>query len=311
MAQAQDSVREEAAAPEFKSRLSHGRTRFLAHVIQHGLDAGRRTPEDFLRHFPPAAIMEGLRNRPELRARILSPTTGIKEPIALKKSVESSGEDLQIALDEGVTSPDTVVTLFHPDDRVRYLEPVALWAFVAEGEFWKQADGIEFEIAKSQVAFMLDRAIEDSLMTHRDVVEGLTVERIAQLLPRAELGWILQVALDRGRSKKPFRDEDLLSEAPMSVLAEHVPLPTIWDAVVIPKIAQDHGLVPPQEEEPAPAKVAPVVETTTQDDAPGKNDRRSESDFDFSDEPTVNGDLDPAAEAAIDAAPVAARAKKR
>ena len=34
------------------SNLSKGRERFLAHVIEHGFEVGRRSPEDFVRHFP-------------------------------------------------------------------------------------------------------------------------------------------------------------------------------------------------------------------------------------------------------------------
>src|SRR5690606_26819505 len=71
------------------SQLSKGRDRFLAHVIEHGFDVGRRTPEDFVRHFPPTLIMEGLKDQPQLRADILVQATGVKEKVAIKKSWES------------------------------------------------------------------------------------------------------------------------------------------------------------------------------------------------------------------------------
>src|SRR5688572_16386002 len=86
------------------SSLGTGRERFLAYVIEHGFEIGRRTPEDFVRHFPPAAIMEGLKNQPRLRASLLVHTTGVKERVALKKTWESAAQDLQIALDEGETN---------------------------------------------------------------------------------------------------------------------------------------------------------------------------------------------------------------
>ena len=121
----------------FVSRLGHGKERFLAHVIEQGLEVGRRTPEDFIRHFPPGMIMLGLGDRPDLRANILVLTTGVKLKIALKKSAETSGEDLQIALDEQETDAESIVLLFHPDDRVRYLDHRKLWSFVTEGEFWR------------------------------------------------------------------------------------------------------------------------------------------------------------------------------
>ena len=58
----------------FTSKLGHGRERFLAHVVDYALRCGRRSPEDFIRRFPPAAIMAGLRDRPSLRANILVTT---------------------------------------------------------------------------------------------------------------------------------------------------------------------------------------------------------------------------------------------
>jgi hypothetical protein len=44
-------------------------------------------------------IMMGLAERPDLRANILVPTTGVRAKIASKKSAEAAGADLQIALD--------------------------------------------------------------------------------------------------------------------------------------------------------------------------------------------------------------------
>ena len=85
----------------FVSRLDKGRERFLSHVIVNALELGRRTPTDFIRHFPPAEIMKGLELRPHLRAKILEPSTGVRHKIALKKSAMSAGDDLQIAMDEG------------------------------------------------------------------------------------------------------------------------------------------------------------------------------------------------------------------
>ena len=69
---------------------------------------------------------------PERRGRILEATTGLRSRIASKKSPESSAEDLQIALDEGITTPATVVAQLSPDDRVRFLDAQMLWAFIIE-----------------------------------------------------------------------------------------------------------------------------------------------------------------------------------
>jgi hypothetical protein len=228
----------------FESKLSEGRQRFLAHAIEQGLLRGRRTPEDFIRHFPPAAIMKGLSDQPQLRANILVIATGVRSKIALKKSAESCGLDLQIALDEGETDAETIVTLLDPDDRVRYLETRALWAYVTEGAFWQvdSKDKTRHAVAAEHIAYLVDRALKDRLITHHDVVEGITVGKLAEFLPRSELEKILTAALKAGNSNKPYADASLLSATPMSTIVQHVPLKWIWDQVIVPRIAQAHAL---------------------------------------------------------------------
>src|SRR5215470_8638080 len=106
----------------FISKLPEPRQRFLAQVVEHGLASGLRTPEEFLRHFSPVTIMHALADEPARRARILETTVGTRPKIALKKSPESSAEDLRIALEEGETTPGAVLESFEPDDRVRFLD---------------------------------------------------------------------------------------------------------------------------------------------------------------------------------------------
>ena len=240
----------------FQSRLERGRERFLAYAIEHAFETGLRTPQDFIRHFPPSVIMEGLAEQARLRAAILVLTTGLKQKIAEKKSWESAAEDLQIALDEGETDAESVVAVFDPDDRVRYLDSTRIWRFLAEGDFWNAgvADKPAHGLAKDNVAFMLERALGERLITHRDVVEGITVAELAKRLPKAELGKIIEGALTKAKSNSPFSEADLLREMPPFVLVEYVPLPHIWDTVVSQKIAAAHGYV-------AAAPPPPVVET--------------------------------------------------
>ena len=255
----------------FQSKLHEGRQRFLAHAMCHALDIGRLTAEDFIRHFPPGAIMEGLKDRASLRAKILTTATGVKFKIAIKKSVASSGEDLLIALDEGEVDPATVVSLFDPDDRVRHLDNQAIWKFVIEDEFWESTgtDVAVLERAKAHLAFMLDRALEDKLLTHQDIVEGVTVERFVQLLPREALGNIIIGALEAGRGGAPFTDVELLTQAPSTVLVEHVPLAHIWTNVIVPKISQAQGYA---------AAPAETDARTDERDTPDKDEAKAKPD---------------------------------
>lgn len=235
----------DANRPPFKSSLTQGRQRFLAYVIEHGLEIGRRGSPDFIRHFPPDAIMRGLENQAAIRAQILVLTTGLRQKIAIKKSWQSAAEDLQISLDEGETDPESIVAVFKPDDRVRYLEAKKLWAYVVEGEFWKAAVSKkpDHERAKAHIAFMIDRALQDGLITHRDVVEGVTVSEIAQRLPKAELGKLLDRALANSHKNTPFTEVDLFDAMTAQVLVDHVPLEHIWNNLIVPRIAEAHGYV--------------------------------------------------------------------
>jgi hypothetical protein len=225
------------------SSLGKGRERFLAHVIEHGFEVGRRTPEDFVRHFPPTLIMEGLKDNAKLRADILVQATGVKEKVAIKKTWESCADDLQIALDEGETDATAIMKIVQLDDRVRYLDHRALWAYVTEGEFWKISPSRqkEYAAAKSHIAFMLGRALDDKLVTHADIVEGITVEELASRLPKSELGKIIKGALDCGKRNAPFTETDLLGSMPPDVLVNYMPLFQVWDAIIEPKIAIEHG----------------------------------------------------------------------
>jgi hypothetical protein len=225
------------------SNLSKGRERFLAHVIEHGFEVGRRSPEDFVRHFPPTLIMEGLKDQPKLRADILVLATGLKEKVALKKTWESCADDLQIALDEGECDPSAIMKVFQLDERVRYLDHKALWSYVTEGEFWKISPSRqkEYAAAKNHMAFMLARALEDKLLTHADIVEGITVEELASRLPKSELGKIIKGALDCGKRNAPFTETDLLGSMPPDVLVNYMPLFQVWDSIIETKIAVEHG----------------------------------------------------------------------
>ena len=227
----------------FASKLDQGRQRFLAHAIEHALAIGRRTPEDFIRHFPPRVIMEGLAQKPSLRATILVEATGLKKKIAMKKSWESAATDLQIAIDEGETSAGAVVRVFEPDDRVRYLDLKKLWNFLVEGDFWKDSQREAQAQARVHVAFLLSRALADKLLTHRDIVEGITLSEIAARMPKAELGKVIEGALLAGQRKAPFTEVELLEAMPLEVMVEYVPLPHIYDSVISPKIAETHGYI--------------------------------------------------------------------
>jgi hypothetical protein len=236
----------QAAADEstFESRLTDGTDRFISHMMEHAFTISRRTSRDFLRHFPPSTIMEALKDSPSLRADILEAATGVKRKVALKKSALSSGEDLQIALDEGEAAPDDVVRLFRPDDRVRYLPRGKLWSFIIEGEFWKasKTEKGSYDRAQIHMAFLLDRALKDQVISHQDIIEGISIAKLCLLMPRPELETALNAAINLGRKAQSFSDRDLYENISSITIVNYIPLPHLWDEVVHPFIAVEHGL---------------------------------------------------------------------
>lgn len=236
-----DSSEKEASEP-FVSSLGKGREAFHSEITEYCLRIGERTPEDFLKHFSCSKIMVSLASRPMERARIISELTGVHERVANKLSPENAGETLQIALDEGVTTPKDIVRLFQADDRQRYLDKHELWAFDVAGEPWKvsSSDSAAHARAEKYIAYIMDRALDNLLVSHEEVVSALGVVKLAGWLPSELLGQIIEASLKKSGK---YTEEDLLRTAPASTLVAHVPLDFLWEKVVVPLIAEGHGYV--------------------------------------------------------------------
>ncbi len=295
MSEAEKVANKDGNERNWSSALKKGRERFLAHVIDQGLEIGQRTPEDFLRHFPPMDLMEALRDQPALRAEIIVFTTGTKQRIAQKKSWKSCGEDLRIALDEGETDAQSVLDMLDLDDRVRFLDSKKLWTYITESKFWNvaPANTKDLELARSHVTFMLERALSDQLLTHADIVEGITLEELATRLPKSELGNIIKLSLENSRANKAFTERDLLTAVPPSVLVNYVPLGTLWNQVVVPRIAERHGYAPRPEETAADpdkndAAAAAEAEAKSSPDSSSDERRRARRSTSAADSSTAN-----------------------
>ncbi len=223
----------------FVSSLGEGRAAFLSEVSEYSLQSGERSPEDFLAHFSSEQIMNALKDRPKLRATILTGATGTHEKIAPRMSAEAAGETLQIALDEEIATPQQIVELFESDDRQRYLDDKALWAFTFEGEPWsKSRQGAERERARRLFGYLLGRALHHKLIDQKELITALSVARLTTLLPPQILAAIIEASLD---SSNKFSHADLVEVAPPEKLAEYVPLDYVWEKVVLPLIVERHG----------------------------------------------------------------------
>jgi hypothetical protein len=231
-------------ASNFKSELKTGAERFLSQVVVSSLQDGWRTPDDFLRHFKPADLMQGLEKAPDLRAALLVKAAGVHERIAKKKSTSSAAEDLRIALDEGISSPADILELIPPDDRVRCLDRAKLWAFVTEEHFWAADAAIAGERAVSRMVFFLEGALGESLLSLGDIADGITFETISTRLPLKELQRVVKFALENGRKKTPLTEQGLLDVVALKDLVGYVPLDHVYKRVLVAKVAQPSGFVP-------------------------------------------------------------------
>jgi hypothetical protein len=118
-----------------------------------------------------------------------------------------------------------------------------LWAFDIEGQPWKASstDSAAHGRAEKYVAYIIDRAIENLLVSHEEIVNALGVVKLAGWLPSEMLGQIIEAAL---KKSDKFTEEDLLRAAPASSLVAHVPLDYLWEKVVVPLIAEQHDYAP-------------------------------------------------------------------
>ncbi len=255
--------RTEEKAP-FESGLKSGRERFLSELIEEVLATGEQSPEDFIRHFPPAAIMQALADQPELRATILIPTTGLKERMALKKSAERAGEDLQMALEEEVTTAAEILEYFKPDHCVQYLPAEALWAFVTDNPFWRESEAAFEQIVEQKeehrqelVAFVLARALKHNLLTHDQIVNPVIMTGdVSDTLPPEQLKSAVRKGLE---AKTPFTSKLLLEAIPLGELIKFVSTKDVWETIVVPDIAVKQDLAPKADE--APTTPPPAEET--------------------------------------------------
>ena len=230
----------------YTSQLPNGSDRFLSRVVQHTLASAWQTPDDFLQHFGPVELMNALASADELRSRLLVQLANVHEKIASKKSIDSAAEDLKLALEEKVTSPEALLDCFPADDRVKYLGAPLLWKFMFEDSFHTttKGDGAPaHDRAVRRMTFLLECALQEELLTLQQLGDGIGFERIADCLPPEELRRVVTRALEGSRRSEPLSEERLLDVIPIGKLVGYVPLDVIWTNVVIERVAAVHGYV--------------------------------------------------------------------
>ncbi len=248
---------------QFTSDLSTGSNRFLSRVMQHTLVNAWQTPDEFVEHFGPQVIMRALEKADEVRARLLVKLANVHDRIAAKKSIDSAAEDLRLALEEKVTSPEALMDCFTSDERVRYLKAPEIWKFLFEDSFHKTnlSDGaVAHERAVRRMHFLLECALDEGLVTLQDIADGITFDRVAESLPPEELRKVVTHALKHGRDDEALNEERLLEVVPLPQLLGFVPLDATWEGVILARIAAPQGF--------AEAVEAPKTEDESEEKSP-------------------------------------------
>jgi hypothetical protein len=234
------------AISSYSSGLDKAPARFLSRVIQHTLQNAWQTPEDFLQHFGPSAIMQSLAQADALRSKLLVSLANVHEKIATKKSLDSAAEDLNLALEEGITTPEALLEQYPADERVRYLKGSLLWNFVFEDTFHLTvaSDGeAAHGRAVRRMTFLLECALNENLLTLEQLADGIGFARIADCLPPEDLRKVLVRAFEGSRRGEPLTELRFLDVVALGKLVGFVPLAVIWNEVIIARVAKPNGWV--------------------------------------------------------------------
>jgi hypothetical protein len=249
------------------SKLPEGWQQFLSEVHEHSLETKVREPNHFVdirdtKHEPTfscAIIMDAL--PPELRAKILTPCTGLKEKSAHKTNASTAAVNLQDALDEHDCLPENVLENFDPDDRVLYLDTQSLWSFEIGSKYWvKTQSDVEAARYREHMRIKIVVGLKTGLLTSINVITGVGFTALREHLP----GEMFDRALNAVRTESQQRHEN---ELPSMSNEEH---DAIWLGVVTPEelvkyVPLDHiyaGVIVPMAEHnqfvdmPEPAAVS-------------------------------------------------------
>ena len=230
-------------ANPFILKLRDPRERFLARVLEACFEKRWRTAEDFLQAFPPGVLMDALEAEPEIRVRLLV-EAGIPAKIAARLSPSAAREDLEIAVEENLTTAAVILDLVPIDVRVQRLDSDGLWRFAAEGD-WLLRSGQSDQArraAAERVTAVIEAALTEELITTRDLLNAISAEELAASLSEEQLRTVFVFALQSAQQATPVDEGELLALLDMQKLIADLPIEQTWNRVVIERVASPYGL---------------------------------------------------------------------
>ncbi len=137
-----------------------------------------------------------------------------------------------------------------------------LWRFMFVDTFFvtTASDGESaHQRATRRLTFLVNCALQESLLSLKDIIDGVGIEKLADALPVDELRRVVTRAMQLGREKSPLDEERLLDVVPLAKVIGYVPLEVIWQNVIVRRIAEPYGFI----DEPASSHRAAAAEPGT------------------------------------------------
>lgn len=212
----------------YESQLDTPADRFLSLCLQHAVTESWLSAEDFNQEFPATVLMAALESDDELRAQLLVEAAGVHEKIAARKSIAAAAEDLQLALDEGLCTAETILEIVNIDDHVHFLDKQQLWSFLIHDKFWDQAS----ERARERMLFVINTALDQELINLPRLIRAINPAEFARLLPKNVIEEAFTAALQSGLDGRAFGADPFVALVPLTTWLQHVPLPHIWGKVI-------------------------------------------------------------------------------
>lgn len=240
------------------------RERLLARLVDGALERGWRDAGEFLRYFPAEAIIEALTAIPELRTRVLVDAAKLPPQIAVRHSSAAAREDLEIALEAGLTSAASLVAMIPSPVRARIFDPVRLWGFAVGGDWLARAETGSSGRARAaeRLRFVLETAIAEHLVSVRDLLTGISHEQLAMRLAPPALRKLATLVLEAVENDGRIDPSRVFEALDLVALLGESPPEQIWREIVLPRIAEPLGLtgvpmpapVPGASASPSPAR---------------------------------------------------------
>lgn len=212
----------------YESQLDTPADRFLSLCLQHAVTESWLSADDFNQEFPANVLIAALESDDELRAQLLIEAAGVHEKIAARKSIPAASEDLQLALDEGLCTAETILEIVNIDDHVHFLDKLQLWSFVTRDKFWDQTS----ERARERMLFVINAALDQELINLPRLIRAVGPAEFSRLLPKNIIEEAFTAALQSGLDGRAFGADPFIALIPLTTWLQHIPLPHIWGKVI-------------------------------------------------------------------------------